>query len=221
MLGASAATETGFASKRTRSRHGTSGRTNSLARITKRLIPPTILMNDRLIDFSIDDEIFKVQKPKTKDQKAPQKVCKVCQELLPNRHGTFCNYCGKPVHEDHCRHRQFFRKPGDRIPSTIDLVCLKKFQVRKMVRDAESDLNERRRVLEANKEAIKIIEKAPTQLKERDGVYYKAFEEFEEAKQKLRERNSEQQELQFELEQTNRVLADHHFAGQQRQSRMK
>mmetsp|Transcript_1438 Transcript_1438/g.1967 ORF Transcript_1438/g.1967 Transcript_1438/m.1967 type:complete len:119 (+) Transcript_1438:84-440(+) len=118
-----------------------------MARITQRLIPPTFLVNDRQLDFVVEDEIFKLSEPKARDENIALS-CKVCHLSISKKQRAYCDYCGKPMHIFHSRKRQFFRKPGDRQKSTIDLICLKKFQVKKMVHDAEKEIAERRKVLD-------------------------------------------------------------------------
>ena len=76
-----------------------------MTRNMQRLIPAEILLNGLKYNFKIDDEIFKVQKPRTAEAKtAGPKKCKVCQEEL-DRHHVVCDYCGKPAHKKHSRER--------------------------------------------------------------------------------------------------------------------
>ena len=81
------------------------GRTGSMTRNAQRLIPAEILINGVKYNFKIDDEIFKVQKPRTAETKttAPKK-CKVCQQEL-DKNFVVCDYCGKPAHKYHSRER--------------------------------------------------------------------------------------------------------------------
>ena len=119
-----------------------------------KILPNSFIFGNKQFRFSIDDEIFSVTQPAKRLQ---NEECAVCLQIIKEKKNqTYCAYCGKNVHNDvECsRKRSFFLlhsqlapsqleiadkaaadilQPGDKIDSTIDLICLKKFHIDKMI----------------------------------------------------------------------------------------
>ena len=99
------------------------------------------------------------------------------------------------------------------------MVYLKKFHVRKMVKDAENELADRRQVLKADKEVIERIKIKPSSNKNEE--YQTAFSQYEEEKSKFYKQDSEHQDLLDRKDALNRTIDECHFEGKKTQDRIR
>ena len=104
-----------------------------MTRILSKLKLNNFVVNGVRHDYKVKDEIFQVT---SKEQQlyASAVDCYVCNEkLFDEEYKNYCHFCGETIHKHCSRKREYFLKPGDRRECIIDLVCLKKFQIRDMI----------------------------------------------------------------------------------------
>ena len=149
-----------------------------------------------------------------------EEECVVCDNKLSPDHNSFCNFCGKLVEVKCSRQRAFFINKSYLDPSTICLICLKKFHIRDVIRDCEERLKKPRgiaqkRFKEKEKEEKKLAD-AQKQLdnQEDNDEYQKVMKNMKQTREQKDDKEREIENTTHTVKHNRQLVYDLYKAGE-------